>query len=157
RLAPREAGGLHGDRRRAHDAAARRQPPRGGGEADGGRSEGARRDLRTGLGVPVRHDPSNAVLVSYRDGIAVVREMLVGKRGDALGRARSFGYAQRSVIDEASIAQVEALHDRTMPFLFDEIGTVDETKVAIAKVEELIAAYDAVLARSAAALVSTVL
>jgi hypothetical protein len=91
--------------------------------------------------------------VSYRDGIAVVREMLTGKRADALARARSFGYAQRAVVDEQAIAAVEALHDRTMPFLFGDLFDVDEAKTAVAKVEELVAAYDAVLARSASALV----
>src|SRR5690349_9000204 len=92
--------------------------------------------------------------MSYRDGDAVVREMLAGKRADALARARSFGYAQRSVIDEAATAEVEALHDRTMPALFDDIATLDDARAAIAKVDELIAAYDGVLARSAALLVA---
>ena len=91
--------------------------------------------------------------MSYRDGDAVVREMLAGKRADALSRARSFGYARRAVIDERATAHVEALHDATMPFLFGEMGTLDDARAAIAKVDELIAAYDAVLARSNALLV----
>jgi hypothetical protein len=91
--------------------------------------------------------------VSYRDGDAVVRELLSGKRADALSRARSFGYAQRSVLDEAAIAEVEALHDKTMPFLFDDVATSADAHVAVGKVEELIAAYDRLLARSAALLV----
>jgi hypothetical protein len=87
--------------------------------------------------------------VSYRDGDAVVREMLAGKRADALSRARAFGYARRAVLDDGAIAEVEALHDRAMPFLFDDVRTLDEARAAIAKVDELIAAYDALLARSA--------
>lgn len=90
--------------------------------------------------------------MSYRDGDAVVREMLAGKRADALSRARGFGYARRAVIDERSTAHVEALHDRTMPFLFDEPGTLDDARAAIERVDELIAAYDALLARSTALL-----
>lgn len=92
--------------------------------------------------------------MSYRDGDAVVREMLAGKRADALSRARSFGYAQRSVLDEGAIADVEALHDRTMPALLDEVTTTSEAQAALAKVDELIAAYDALLERSAALLVA---
>jgi hypothetical protein len=92
--------------------------------------------------------------VSYRDGDAVVREMLAGKRADALSRARSFGYAERSVVDEDAIAEVEALHDRTMPFLFGDVATADEAHAALGKVDELIAAYDRLLARSGALLVA---
>lgn len=92
--------------------------------------------------------------MTYRDGDAVVREMLSGKRADALARARSFDYARRSVIDERVTADVEALHDRTMPFLLDEVSSADEAQAAIRKVDELIAAYDAVLARSSALLVA---
>lgn len=91
--------------------------------------------------------------MSYRDGDAVVREMLSGKRADALSRARSFGYARRSVVDERAIAEVEALHDRTMPFLFDDVTTIDQAQAAIGRVDELIAAYDTLLARSTALLV----
>jgi hypothetical protein len=90
--------------------------------------------------------------MGYRDGDAVVREMLAGKRADALGRARSFGYARRAVIDERAIADLEALHDRTMAFLFDDVTSSDEAQAAIRKVDELIAAYDALLARSASLL-----
>jgi hypothetical protein len=79
--------------------------------------------------------------------------MLAGKRADALLRARSFGYARRSVIDEKAIAEVEALHDRTMPFLFGDLTGVDASQAAIREVDELIAAYDALLARSSALLV----
>ena len=64
--------------------------------------------------------------MTYRDGDAVVREMLAGKRADALSRARSFGYAQRSVLDERVIDEVEALHDRTMPALLDDVTTTNE-------------------------------
>lgn len=92
--------------------------------------------------------------MSYRDGDAVVREMLAGKRADALSRARSFGYAQRSVLEERAIADVEALHDRTMPALLDDVTGTNEAQAAIAKVDELISAYDLLLARSAALLVA---
>jgi hypothetical protein len=95
--------------------------------------------------------------VSYRDGDAVLRDMLASKREDALSRARSLGHAQRAVVDEAAIAAVEALHDRTMPFLLDEPGSPAEAHAAIRAVDELVAAYDAVLARSAAVLVPAAL
>ena len=92
--------------------------------------------------------------MSYRDGDAVVREMLAGKRTDALSRARSLGYAQRSVLEERAVADVEALHDRTMSALLDDVTGTTEAQAAIAKVDELIAAYDTLLARSAALLVA---
>lgn len=91
--------------------------------------------------------------VGYRDGDAVVREMLAGKRADALSRARSFGYAQRSVLDERAIAEVEALHDRTMPFLFDDVTGAEDARRVIVRVDELIAAYDTLMMRSSALLV----
>jgi hypothetical protein len=95
--------------------------------------------------------------VSYRDGDAVVREMLAGKRADALSRARAFGYARRAVLEEKAIAEVEALHDRAMPALFDDVTGADAAQRAIATVDELIAAYDALLARSASLLVAPLL